>query len=199
MDAQPPPARALLGHAGSARRGIAALLCTAGMALAIGPQGQIALSRVEHLALPVYVDGRPEPVAVVRTGTVSREHQKWGFWAIGALPVVVVTDAVIELADPAGFRAATAALESRLEAGSAPGRVECRGFTLRLAGNDRVVSARATQLKAGGWRLSGGVTLNSAGARWSGQSAYLDHDGDAGGGIVLRTPQGTHLLSKKEL
>jgi hypothetical protein len=61
--------------------------------------GQITLrtvqGKLQGLALPVYLD-LSSPATVVRADSVSREHQRRGFFRIGALPLLVCEGVTVE-------------------------------------------------------------------------------------------------------
>jgi hypothetical protein len=136
------------------------------MALACAPsglaQGWLADPHVDvrNAVMPIYLTFQPEAAAVFRANHIFNDHQRRGFFRIGALPMLVIDGMSVEVRDPAGVSAALNKLGAQfaVKAGARKA-VEGRDFRLTFAPEkDGCLRARRVRLEnAAAWRLEDGA------------------------------------------
>jgi hypothetical protein len=73
---------------------------------------------VQNAVIPLYLDSKPEPVALLRATRIHEGLQRRGFFRIGVLPTLVVEDLKIEVKDAQRLSKAWATVHLALRFGS---------------------------------------------------------------------------------
>src|SRR5882672_7348979 len=129
------PAPIALRHANTARKptllyfGLVALISFAAASPVHAQFSLFGASRIENFVAPVYLEFGEEPVAMLRIKSVSTEYQRKGFFRIGLLPMLVLTEIAIEVRDMARFGDALSGVQQRIEPRAAGRCVEFRHLT----------------------------------------------------------------------
>ena len=160
---------------------------------------------IYHAVAPVYLNFEPEPAAIFRVDHIFSDYQTRGFFRIGALPVLVLDKATLELKDFSRLTNALSQLGARLTVKKGLKKaVEARTFRLCLpAKEDGWVCARLARLEtATEWRLQDGTVQRPGYEPVSFRTATLAIAGPHAGELVFQTHAGlsrfplSSLLSK---
>lgn len=145
-------------------------------------------SKAKKLKVPIYPDQSPDLAALLRVQRVIRDHHSVGFFKIGALPLVVLEDTVVELHHPSGLAAFLKQIEDSTHSDGKQRRaIELRNVELKfLAYPDWNLTAQRIVPKLGGkLQLKGVVLRTEMGARHSAAHGLLSLDEDQSGTLRL--------------
>jgi hypothetical protein len=179
------------------------LLAALAGAMLITARASLLDSPVElkGVAVPVYLDSRPEPAAILRADRIFRDYQRRGFFRIGVLPLVVFEGLNLEIREPERLSAALSAVSGQFAVkDNVKKAVEGREFTLRLGQEgDGQLRARRVRLEDGTvWRLQEGSVERAGAAAIAFRRATLTITGARAGELTCETTNGAvqlHLLS----
>lgn len=150
--------------------------------------GRSPVSGLKGLMVPLYVPGKPAPVAVVRIENLRRDYQRKGFFRIGLLPMVIAEGVTIECFQPGDLKQVLGQWPAQLAQSAHAGAAELRRVSFRLPGQTTPrLEAGVAQLKPNGcWLLSGEVRFARAGETLVAAEGVLRVTGAQTGRLLLR-------------
>jgi hypothetical protein len=113
--------------------------------------------KARQIGFGIYVPHVDHPVLSISCAQLRKEHRSVGFFRIGALPMAVAEEVVIEVRDPQYLVAALEQARLALNAGASD-TVELRKVILRDPRQSQPVLAvaKVRMLPGGIWQISGG-------------------------------------------
>jgi hypothetical protein len=152
--------------------------------------------RIRHATVGFYDHSGQTLAATLRFEKTYTDYQRKGFFRIGVLPIGVIEDVRLEVAQPACIVESLASLHKWLgpQAGNC---IELRRITLVAPGpaTNCLEAARARVLSGGRLELNGNVRLVSGMAEAQANRAVLQMTGGLAGQIIFHTtPPQIHQL-----
>ena len=152
---------------------------------------------LKGVTVPVYVDSRTEPAAILRADRIFTDYQRRGFFRIGVLPLLVFDRLTLEIREPARFAAVLSTVSGQFAIkDNVRKAVEGREFTLWLGGeqNGRVCARRVRVEDGTVWRLQDGSVDRPGTAAMAFRRATLIVTGARAGELSCETTNGTVQL-----
>jgi hypothetical protein len=158
----------------------------AGVAVATGAV-PLSEASTRGVVVPLYLAGQAETAAVVRIGTLRKDHERRGFFHIRLLPMVVAEDVVIEFRNTADATGLLAKVPTHLQAKTTRGTLEMRRVTLKLAGEAtaRLEADHVRVTSPARWDLAGDVRCQIGLSQWHARSGLLTVAGPGAGRLRL--------------
>lgn len=149
----------------------------------------------KDVRIPIYCAGRPEPAAIIHIKQIYKEHQRHGFFRIGALPLWVAQDVQIQLltSDPHDPLLPQVSRALGPQNASLRRSLELRSLQVRVPHSDqpRLEAARVRINQDGSWNLLGGVLWRCGSDTYRADQATLLAPRLSSGGLELRFLSGT--------
>ena len=102
-----------------------------------------AFSRAVGVTLPIYSTNSPKPSAIIRVAGFRKDYVRKGFFRIGALPVWVAENVILEIHDPSAIPNLLTSVDALLRKDHDGAGWEIRNFSIQ-----GVVRSNATVLTA---------------------------------------------------
>lgn len=148
-------------------RGLALILCLglAPSAVAKHPISSIQGLQAQGVSIPIYQAGRSEPTAIVTIQRIHKDHQRHGFFRIGALPLWIAENVQIQLLNQQPEEQLLSALSRalRTRSGDLQRSVEIRRLQISFSneGEPRLCAGHVSIAENGSWQLSDQVQLRT--------------------------------------
>jgi len=145
-------------------------------------------SNARNVSLTLFSRPDSRRIATIRVDRVLRDHQKKGFFKIGALPILIAEGAILELHDPSQLQSTLRRLNwTKENRSNSPSATEFRRFELRISAHPEwKLRARTAAFTSQGVLSLTDVALQTeSGARFLADGATLDPRGEQRGWLRL--------------
>jgi hypothetical protein len=123
--------------------------CIGLLAVTLSSSGAIGFKKARGLVIPIYAGGQAEAVAAVRIEGIAEDQRRLGPFRVRALPVLVISQARVEVLQSGAASNVVAGLGRQLKQLGGRRPVEVRGFQMSFPGESAPrLQARRVTLKA---------------------------------------------------